>query len=497
MKWTLVLALAVGCSKNDDGDDAIDAPTGGTVTIDETAYSSGTPEGMFDTGEDAEDLLENSTFDKTVTITFGATVQVDNPVGDGVSIATNGGQVIVNATATGVAYILSGTSPNGSFKLYSEKKFKLTLADLSLTRADGPAINIQSGKRAFVVLSGTNSLTDGTAYATAPDGEDQKGTFFSEGQLIFSGSGSITVQGNNNHAIVSDDYIRVISGTITVSGAAKDAIHCNDYFIADGGTFDLRAQSDGIEAEKGHIIINKGDFTINVVDDAIAAAYEDGDTSIDPYVVINGGTFVINTTEGEGIESKSTLTINDGSFVLKTADDAINAGNAIYINGGHIYCQASANDAMDSNGTFTITGGIVIAASSREDGVDCDGNNFKITGGLVIGMGRATSTPTASISTTYSLIAGGVSGSQLIHIEDAAGKEVLTFQTPIGFNTLLFASSKLQANTTYHIYTGGSVTNGTQANGLYTKGTYARGSTAAQFKTGNMVTQIGGQVMRM
>lgn len=70
-------------------------------------------------------------------------------------------------------------------------------------------------------------------------------------------------------------------------------------------------------------------------------------------------------------------------------DDCMNASNSIVINGGSIYCYSSGNDGIDSNGTLTITGGVVIASgtTSPEDGFDCDQNTFKITGGIVLGIG--------------------------------------------------------------------------------------------------------------
>lgn len=514
-----LLALPWSCTRKDDtlGDSGIYAPVGGTIEINESPHASGTAEGMTETGDDEDDLLENSTFSKTVTITFGETIQVENAYADaGVTVVVNGQDVEVNASIDEVEYVLTGTSTDGGFKIYSDNKFKLALTDLSLTNSDGPAINSQSGESAFVVLTGTNQLTDGTTYAATPDDEDQKGTFFSEGQLIFSGEGALTVQGNNNHAIVSDDYIRVLSGTITITDAVKDGIHCNDYFIADGGTFAIKAGSDGIEADEGYIIINRGDFTIEVVDNGIAASYEDkdpvededpvgiedpiedGDPSIDPYLIINGGTFTINSSEGEGIVSKSTLTVNDANMTINSTDDCINAANAIYINGGLLYCVSTSKDAMNSKGTFTITGGTVIAiGSEQEDGIDCDGNELKITGGLVFGSGKATSAPTESSSTTYSLIAGDIEADQIIHIEDANGKEVFTFMNPSSFGTLLFASAKLKANTTYNVYVGGAVTNDDSVHGLYTKGKYSRGTAIAQFSTSNKVTQIGGEIIRM
>lgn len=154
-------------------------------------------------------------------------------------------------------------------------------------------------------------------------------------------------------------------------------------------------KSDGIEAEEGFIVINNGIFNITCDDDGIAASYEEGDAAIDPYVVINGGTFNIKTTEGEGIESKSSLTINKGKLTINTKDDALNAGKSIVINGGDIYCVSTGNDAIDSNGTITVTGGTVVAigANSPEGSFDCDGNTFKITGGFLLGMGGTTSSP--------------------------------------------------------------------------------------------------------
>lgn len=498
----IVITGLYSCSKTDIVSDD-NAGGGGTATvaIDETAYTSGTAEGSMETGADEDDLVENSTFSGTVSIEFGSTVNITNPLaGSGVAITQSGNDVTITSTAKAVEYILSGTTADGSVKIYSDNKFRLKLNGVSVTNADGPAINIQSSKRAFIVIADntTNTLIDGATYAAAANGEDMKGTLFSEGQMIFSGTGSLTVQGNYKHAVCSDDYIRVRSGNITISGAATDGIHANDAFIADGGTLSVKASGDGIEVEEGFIIINDGVFTIDVADDGIAASYTDGDESVTPYVNINGGTINITTTAGEGIESKSVLTVNDGNIAVHTVDDGLNAGDAIYINGGIVYAYSTGNDAMDSNGTFTVTGGKVIAigAKAPEAGIDCDARPVKITGGLVIGTGGATSAPGESVSTTYAVIMGGGSANQIIHIEDASGKEVLTFLSPTTYNTILFASTKLSANTTYTVYTGGSVASGTETYGVYTSGTYTKGTSSASFTTNSIVTQTGGTVSR-
>ena len=80
----------------------------------------------------------------------------------------------------------------------NSSKQGITLNEVSLTNPNGAVINVQGptsapnkGKRTFIVLKGTNALADGTSYTDTPSTEDEKATLFSEGQLVFSGTGSI------------------------------------------------------------------------------------------------------------------------------------------------------------------------------------------------------------------------------------------------------------------------------------------------------------------
>ncbi|MFT4030781.1 MAG: carbohydrate-binding domain-containing protein [Siphonobacter sp.] len=494
----LVLALStlLACSK--DSEDATSSSgSSSAVTIDSTTTTSASPEGNTDTASDEDDLIANSTFSSQVLITFGSSVSITNPLSaSGVTVTESNGDVEINSSVAEVEYVLSGTTTSGSVKIYSDKKFKLTLNGVDITNTDGPAINIQSSKRAFVVINDNtiNTLTDGSSYTASTTDEDMKGTLFSEGQLIFSGDGSLSIKGNYKHAICSDDYVRIISGAITVSGATSDGIHTNEAFIADGGTVTITASNDGIQCEEGYIVMNAGTYTINSVDKGISASY-DTDTSIDPYLTINGGTISVNSSAGEGIESKSTLTVNDGAITVKTYDDGLNASTAIYINGGKIYSYSSNNDGIDSNGILTVTGGISVSvgAGSPEEGFDCDQNTFKITGGILVGMGGATSTPTSSVTTQTAVILGSGTASQLFHIETTDGTEALTLLIPRSYTTMLFSSPKLSTGKTYSIYTGGSVSNTTEWNGLYLTGTYTPGTQSSTFTTSSIVTNVSGK----
>ena len=488
--------------------------TANGITITSPILTSSNVLGRQETGIDEEDNIINSTFNSQVTIIYnGNSVNVTNDI-SGVTYEKNGAKLVITSTAKGVEYIVSGSTTNGSLKIYSDSKFKLTLNGVDITSTDGPAINIQSKKRIFVVLpSGKiNKLTDSSTYSTqyATDGteEDAKGAFFSEGQLLFSGTGSISVTANKKHGIVSDDYVRISEGNINVENstlATGHAIRTNDAVYIDGGTINLKTtntfdKGDGIQCEGGHIIINGGNITINATDDGITAQFDD-DGSGDPYLNINGGILNI-TAKGEGIESKLLLTINDGTININAVDDAINAGSGLYFNGGKTYVYSSGNDALDTNGKLGITGGLVVAVGATRtpetsvDATDESGKypaGFTMTGGylVAIGVGSTPDTPLTT-STQKTVMLGGLSGSaQIINITSDSGTEVVTFKAPISYSHIMFSNSKI-ANGIYKIYTGGSVTGGEDFNGVYTSGIYTGGTSSSQFTVSGQVTTSGG-----
>ena len=188
-------------------------------------------------GTDADFYHEANSFTSTVTVTYNgssASVETSNSK---IKYDATGAYVTVDMqtnSVSNVEIIVKGKSDDGGLKIYGEKKFKLTLNGVELTSQKGPAINSQCKKRIFVHLQEgtTNRLTDVATYTDdayyldASVDEDRKGCFFSEGNLVFSGTGTLVVAGKYKHGIVTDGYFWMRPGvTIAITEAAKNGIH--------------------------------------------------------------------------------------------------------------------------------------------------------------------------------------------------------------------------------------------------------------------------------
>ena len=245
----------------------------------------------------------------TIRITWnGTAVSVEGSHND-VSVTAENGYVTINSSVKDITYILRGNG-QGQLSIYSTNRLQLQLSNLTLICSDGPAINNQCKKSLFVVLNGTNSLTDGGTYASST--EDRKAAFFSEGQMIFSGNGSLTIKGNYKHAMASDDYIQFAKSTGTINlTAASDGMHANDGIYFDGGTFSISAGEEGVQCDTAAIVINGGDITVTAAGDKGITAYGD--------ITVTGG-IVRVTSEYKCIKTKSNLNISGGDIQVVCND---------------------------------------------------------------------------------------------------------------------------------------------------------------------------------
>lgn len=415
-----------------------------TLTVTSSADDGAVTTSFDSAGSSDDDNIANTTFTRLVTVTYsssGASVSGHNAVADVMDVSISGAQVTITYTGTeNVVYKLTGTSSNGFFKLYSSKKQALWLSGLTLTNPSGAAINNQSGKRTFVYLEGTNSLADGSSatYSTTGD-EDMKGVFFSEGQLIFSGSsssaGNLTVTANNANSksgIVSDDYVRMLANasvTVSSGSGAGHGVKANEYVQLSDGTLSVTTKANmkkGITADE-YVLVEGGTTTVTV-SGGVAYDSEDGEYTgtagikADNYFAMTGGTVSVTNTGsgGKGISAGSkeyydengSITdsyISGGTLTIKTSGSessdvtakgikigwSTKSGNRVTgyagnlkISGGSIQVTSSKSEALEAKGNLTITGGSVYSYSTGDDAINA-GAELNISGGYVYAYSSA------------------------------------------------------------------------------------------------------------
>ena len=296
---------------------------------------------------------------------LGDRATVVNPFAfDSVAVAIDGAKVTVTSQTTKeLDYCLQGASDNGCFKIYGSRKYNLYLDGVSLTNSNGAAINSQCKKRAriFVNAGTVNSLTDAAKYATV-SGEDEKGTIFSEGQMIFEGSGKLVLNALYKHAICSDDYVEVRGATVEVAGAAGDAVHVNDSVIVKGGTLLLGAQGDGIDCD-GIVKLLGGKVEIATPGEDVKGVKSAQD------IIIDGAELTVTVAgdASKGIKSSGNFSMLGGTVNVEAT------GNTIVLGGDPSYATCIKCDS-----TVTISGGTLslkaTGIAGRGISADCDVN---------------------------------------------------------------------------------------------------------------------------
>ncbi len=411
----------------------------------------------------------------------------------------------------GVKITVSGNSADGQLKIYGDKKFMLALGGVELTCSRGPAFNCQCKKRAFVHLveDTYNSLADAASYSTEPyyhatssaDSEDRKGCFFSEGNLVFSGTGVLCVKGNNKHGIATDGYLYTRPGvTVVVTDAAKDAVHAkgdSDYdygiCITGGLLYATTTATAGksLKTEQDALIMG-GELYLYTSGGSEYDA-DERDTSspagikTNGSIVVEGGSIVAQSTGagGKGFSADGNITIAGGSVEVQTmgrkytynsmltsSPKGMKANGNIEINGGTINISATGtndgaegieskagitindgeisiyacDDAMNASSSVTVNGGRLYCYSTSNDGIDSNGT-LLLAGGLVVASG--TTSPEEGIDCDHSnnfTIRGGIvigTGGSAISPSSGSSQRVVLYNniSAVTGNTLSIINS--------------------------------------------------------
>ena len=397
---------------------------------------------------------ESDNIDKN---SFVAIVNIDmsNPTSkeeNGVTITADGNDVVADhGSQEGICYVVTGTTNDGSLTINGKADFEIELNNADITNTRSTALDIESKYKAFLVLAGSNRLTDGT---TADD--SHKGALFAKGKLLISGDGSLDVYGTYNNGIHGKSNIVIDKGVnLYVNSTANHGIKAGDDMYINGGIINVEVSAPGAKGINGDIDININGGRTTVVSTAngqwddedletkasagIACdsvfTMNDGEIYMkstgsggkglkaDWEAYINGGKVRIITTGGlyfsdgtteshnytgntdnlddayssspKGIKigtknEHGVLTITDGDIMVRTTGnnaEGMESKGTLDITGGTVLISAH-DDAINSSGDLTISGGTVVAVGTNNDGIDANGNMY-LKGGTIIAFGAS------------------------------------------------------------------------------------------------------------
>lgn len=348
---------------------------------------------------------------------------------DAVQISGNTVTIISEGT-----YVLSGTMIDGMIIVEVEdtEKVQLVLDGVDITSKESAAIYVREADKVFLTTTkdSKNTLTNSGTY-TAVDENNIDAVIFSKSDLTLNGSGSLTIQAEAGHGVVSKDdlvlasgvyniqaashgltgkdSVRIASGNYTIT-SGKDGIHAENkddtdlgfVYLADG-TFDIAAAGDGVsagnwfQADGGVYTIQAGEGSENVQQTDAGWQFAPGhmeqsqDTSEDTVsmkgmkatgdLIITGGQYSVDSAD-DAIHSNADVAINEGEFTLLSGDDGIHADAATTIFGGTVSITKSYEGIEGLS--IDISGGQVAVAAS-DDGLNAAGGNdssgFKGPGG--------------------------------------------------------------------------------------------------------------------
>lgn len=315
--------------------------------------------------------------------------------GTGTSCDISGkGAAFADATLTitgeGV-YVLSGTFTDVMVTISAGQKDKvqLVLNGASLSSSTGPVIYAKEADKVFITAAeGTeNAISDGTGYTAADGDTSLVAAIFSRTDLCINGKGSLTVNGNTRHGIVSKDDLILTGLTLTVT-AASTALDGKDCVMMSGVSAAVTAGTNGIRSDnaedEGRGFVYIQDSTLNIT------AGTDG---IQAERLLRADNAILTIVTGDGSAATSAKQSSSmgrggmfGGFPVASAGSegswkGLKAGEAILLNGG-AYTIDSQDDCIHSNGDLTITDGL-FTLSSGDDGIHAD-DEVLISGGSIL-----------------------------------------------------------------------------------------------------------------
>lgn len=271
-----------------------------------------------------------------------------------------------------------------------QDKVYLVLDNAQISNSKGPAIYIQSADKVFITLKdGTeNTISDGNAYTVTDGDSTLDGAIFSKADLTINGNGTLRLNGNNKHGIVSKDDLVVTMGVLDVT-AKNVALNGKDCVKMSGASCTIIAGSDGIrsdndtDATRGYVYIEDCNLKITAGNNGIQAETVlklEGNNQIE--VKTGGGSSAslrYSTESYKGFKAGSDVLISGGTYKIDAQDDCIHSNNTVSISGG-TFTLASGDDGIHGDTDLSVSGGKISISKSYEG---LEASRLLISGGTI------------------------------------------------------------------------------------------------------------------
>lgn len=238
MASVLALLALVGCrggsemaSNNPTQSEVLDAGMAETSTTDVIAEDSVAPARATTPASAAALPAED---EATLEVAAKSTANAVTIALNGDSIAVEGDGVTINGSTatltTAGNYVLSGTLDDGQIIVDTdvEAAIQLTVNGVDIRSTTSAPIALMNSEQVVIILTdGSANYVEDTSAYTYPDPEEEEpsAAIFSNDGLTITRNGSLTITGNYNDAISSDDGITIEGGAIGV--AAADGLYTN------------------------------------------------------------------------------------------------------------------------------------------------------------------------------------------------------------------------------------------------------------------------------
>ena len=202
-------------------------------------------------------------------------------------ISVNGSGVVVNGSDAVItkagSYYLEGTLTDGSIEVAASDSSDVyvILDGAHITNQDGPALLLSSGNCRVTSRTGTkNELADAAASTLAA-------AVYAEVPVTFTGTGSLSIDGNYRYGIYAEKGVTVNEGTIKIE-SDQDGISAES-LNANGGQITIVAGGDGVYTSKD-LIVNGADLVaLSSTADSAGGILADGDFVIKSGMVFATG----------------------------------------------------------------------------------------------------------------------------------------------------------------------------------------------------------------